>query len=98
MFRSFATPLNHGLPPATGIVLLVGLIALVLLRRHWDDLARLLPAVTGVSIVYILSVPMQGYRILFVLLPVVAAGYAAIAERLVGATAPLAAALRVRRA
>jgi hypothetical protein len=85
MLRGFATPVRHGVPPLTGIALLAGLAALVLLRRRRDRFFALMLASVGSSLVFLLSLPQVGFRIAFVLLPAVSAGYAALAERLVAA-------------
>jgi Dolichyl-phosphate-mannose-protein mannosyltransferase len=85
MLRGFATPLRHGVPPLTGLALLAGLLALLLLRRGGDGFRKLLLASLPASAVFLLSLPQEGFRIAFVVLPAAAAGYAVVAERLVGA-------------
>jgi hypothetical protein len=74
--RGLATPIRFGIPPVTGLALLVGLAGLLLAPR---GLFRRLAATTAVAaVVFMLSLPQSGYRIALVLLPSATAGYAAL--------------------
>lgn len=96
MLRGFATPLRHGVPPVTGLALLVGLVALVALGRAQGRFQQLLLASAAASALFLLSLPQEGFRITFVLLPAAAAGYALLVE-LAAALRPAGHALRLRR-
>ncbi len=79
MLRGLATPLRRGIPPVTGVGLLVGLVALIAVPRGL--FRTILVASVGASVVFMLSLPQDGYRIALVLLPAAAAGYAALVTR-----------------
>jgi hypothetical protein len=82
MLRSWVTPIRHGIPPVTALALLLGLVGLVVFRQQLGTLGRLaLGSVLG-SALLLLSLPQEGFRIAFVVLPAVAVGYAGILERL----------------
>lgn len=81
LVRGLDSPRRFGIPPVTGIGLLVGIVGLVAVRR--GGLAWwVLVASVAAGIAFMLSLPQEGYRIALVLLPAAAAGFAALASAL----------------
>jgi hypothetical protein len=82
LLHGLDSPRRFGIPPVTGIGLLVGLVGLFALRR--GGLAWwVLVASVAAGIAFMLSLPQEGYRIALVLLPAATAGFAAIVSTLV---------------
>lgn len=76
MLHGLATPVRHGLPPVTGIGMLVGLAGLLVLPR--GRFASIVAASAAASVLFMLALPQAGYRIALVLVPAVAVGYASL--------------------
>jgi hypothetical protein len=80
MLHGLVTPVRHGLPPLTGLGILVGLAGLLLLRR--GRYAAIVAASAAAAAVFMFSLPQAGYRIALVLLPAAAVGYASLVDGL----------------
>jgi hypothetical protein len=79
--RGLDSPRRLGIPPVTGIGLLVGIAGLLGLRRG-GTAWWLLVASLAAGVAFMLSLPQESYRIALVLLPAATAGFAALAALL----------------